>query len=103
MREAFITSQGKIDASLSHVTVSVTLQLNTQTLKNGKVVPSFKVLKQKVEIPKDHIHISIHGDVFAKIADWLKGFFLDTVRHDIENAMTDAIKHQLPPQINELT
>ena len=82
--------------------MAVKLQMSTQTLSTGKVVPSFNVIASTVDIPSDGIDIQIHGDFFSQIANWLKGFFMDTVKNDIKNAMTDAINKQLPPQINEL-
>ena len=74
----------------------------TQTLATGRVVPAFKVLSESVNIPKNHIDIHIHGDVIAKIADFLKSFFIDSVRKDIEKSMNDALKTEIAPQINEI-
>jgi hypothetical protein len=73
---SFIEAKGSVEADISHMTVDVTVGLTTQTLSNGKVVPGFTIPSVKVNLPKDHIKIKIHGNFAAKVADAFKSIFL---------------------------
>jgi len=52
-------------------------------LPDGKTVPGFVVLSSSIDLPKDHIHITIHGNIIAKIADAFKSLFMGTIRDEI--------------------
>jgi len=57
--------KGSVDASMSNVNLLVDIGLTTQKLSNGRVVPAFEVKNAILDIPKDHIHISIHGNFIS--------------------------------------
>jgi len=50
-----------------------------QTLKNGKVVPAFKVINSSCELSADQIDITIHGNAFAELVNVLKTLFMGMV------------------------
>jgi hypothetical protein len=102
LKLGIISAKGSIDASLSKVSASVKLQVLTQTLETGRVVPAFKVLHTSVNIPKHHIKIKIHGNIIAKIANFLKSIFMGIVRKEIEKSVHTALMTKMAPQINKL-
>ena len=79
---------------------SVELEVLEQTLSDGKVVPSVTVINSYVDLPKDHISLSIHGNLIAKFADLFKGLFMGTVRDQITNQVNNALRNSVPPAIN---
>jgi len=57
-----LKAEGSVDAKISQMSVSVELEIGTQKLSNGKTVPNVKVLGSSVDLPTDHIDLSIHGN-----------------------------------------
>jgi hypothetical protein len=76
--------KGSVTASMSDVDLLVDIGLTTQKLSNGKVVPAFEIKSSSLNIPKKHIHISIHGNVVSKIANAFKGLFMGKIRDEIQ-------------------
>lgn len=81
---------------MSNVNLLVDIGLTTQKLSNGRVVPAFEVKNAILDIPKDHIHISIHGNFISQVANAFKGLFMNLVRSEIEKQVLAQIKSQLP-------
>merc|ERR1712166_434313 len=98
----FLKAEGNVDAKISKMSVSVELEIGTQKLKNGKTVPSVKVLHSSVNLPTDHINLSIHGIFVSQIADLVKGLFMGTVRDQITSNVNKAIRDSVPPALNQL-
>ena len=61
-----------------------------------------KIVDSSVDLPKDHLHISIHGNVVAKIADALKGLFKGQIRDEITKQINAAIQKELPASVNKM-
>ena len=91
-KEWFVTAKGSMDVGISAMTVSVELEVEEQTLPDGKVVPSVKVLNSYVDLPKDHISLHIHGNLIASFAMLFKGLFMGTIRDQITDQVNDALK-----------
>lgn len=53
-------------------------------------------------MPKDGIHISIHGNIVAKIADAFKSLFMGTIRDQITSQLRSTVIKELPPAINKI-
>jgi len=98
----FFKAEGSVDAKISDMSVSVELEIETQKLSNGKVVPSVKVIGASVNLPTDHIDLSIHGNCIAQIADLVKGLFMGTVRDQITDNVKKALTGSVPPALNDL-
>jgi len=98
----FFTAKGSLDVGISSMSVSVELEVEEQTLSDGKVVPSVKVINSYVDLPKDHISLHIHGNLIAKFASLFKGLFMGTVRDQITNQVNNALRNSVPPAINKL-
>jgi len=64
-------------------------------------VPAFKVTESKFSIPSDHLHIKISGNFIAQILNFLKDFFMNTIRHKIEDEVQKAINSAVPPILNK--
>jgi len=99
---SFIVCKGSVDVTMSQVSLAMTLSLTTQTLSNGKVVPAFTVQDASVNIPKDHLHISIHGNYAAKMASAFKGIFMGQIRDEIQKQILSQVKSQLPKMLNSI-
>jgi hypothetical protein len=78
------------------MSVDFELEYTTQKLSNGKTVPAFKALHSNVDLSKNNIDISIHGNIWSDLANILKGLFMNTVKDQINKAITE----QLCPGIN---
>lgn len=76
------------------------IRLGLQTLSNGKLVPSFNVVSNNIDLPKDHIKIHIHGNIVAKIADAFKSLFMGSIRDSITKSLRDALSRDLPNSLN---
>jgi len=76
--------KGSVSASMSNVNLAVDIGLTTQKLSNGKVVPAFVVKSSALDIPNNHINISIHGNFISKIANAFKGLFMGKIRDEIQ-------------------
>ena len=61
----FFKAEGSVDAKITQMSVDVELEVETQKLSNGNVVPSVKVIGSSVNLPTDHIDLSIHGNFVA--------------------------------------
>jgi hypothetical protein len=101
-KELFITAKGSLDVGISAMSVSVELEVTEQTLPDGKVVPSVKVLNSHVDLPKDHISLHIHGNIIAKFASLFKSLFMGTVRDQITDQVNKALRDSVPPAVNKL-
>ena len=88
----FLTATGSLDASISSMGVSLELGVTTQTLADGKVVPSVKFISSSVNLPKDNISLSIHGNVIAEFAELFKSLFMGSVRDAIVSQINGALK-----------
>lgn len=49
----FIVAEGSVDATISNVTLDVSISLGTQKLADGRTVPNFTVPEVNLNIPKD--------------------------------------------------
>jgi len=49
----FIVAEGSVDATISNVTLDVSISLGTQKLADGRMVPNFTVPEVNLSIPKD--------------------------------------------------
>jgi hypothetical protein len=101
-KELFVTAKGSLDVGISDMSVSVELQVEEQTLPDGKVVPAVKVLNSHVDLPKDHISLHLHGNLIAKFASLFKGLFMGTVRDQITDQVNKALRDSVPPAVNKL-
>ena len=82
-KELFLVATGSLDAHISSMSVGLELEIITQTLSDGKVVPAVKVLSTSCDLPKDHISLSIHGNIIAEFASLFKSLFMGAVRDEI--------------------
>jgi len=98
----FFKAEGSVDAKIKDMSVSLELEIETQKLSNGNIVPSVKVLHSSVNLPTDHIDLSIHGNCIAQIADLVKGLFMGTVRDQITGNVNKALRDSVPPALNKL-
>jgi len=78
------------------MSVDFELEYTSQKLSNGKIVPAFKALSSNVDLSEHDIDITIHGNIWSDLANLLKGLFMNTVKDQINKAITQ----QLCPQIN---
>jgi len=50
-----------------------------------------------LDIPKDGISITIHGNYLSKIASAFKSLFMGKIRDEIQKQLISVIKKELPP------
>ena len=82
------------------MSVGLQLGVTTQTLPNGKVVPAVKVISSSVNLPMNHISLSIHGNAIAKFASLFKSLFMRTVRNTITSQINKELQTQVAPALN---
>ena len=87
----FVAAKGSIDATISNVTLDVSISLDTQPLADGRMVPKITVPWVYLDIPKDKIDIKIHGNMIVSFANALKSFFIHTMTGSITNMVKKKI------------
>jgi hypothetical protein len=78
-----ITAKGSIDASISNITLDISIGLGTQMLVDGRMVPNITIPEVNLHIPKDKIDIKIHGNIIVAFANAFKSFFIHTMTDKI--------------------
>lgn len=101
-KKSFLVAKGSLDASISSMAVNIELGITTQTLASGKVVPAVKFISSSCDLPKSHIHLSLHGNLISKFADLFKSLFMGTVRDEITKEINTNLKNAVPAAINKL-
>jgi len=79
----FVVAKGSIDATISNITLDVSISLGTQKLADGRMVPNVTVPEVNLVIPKDKIDIKIHGNIVVAFANAFKSFFIHTMTGSI--------------------
>ena len=91
-RSGLLVAKGSVDATISEIAMDVTVAVNSQTLKDGRMVPSVSVPNFKLVIPKNKIDIKIHGNTIVAIADAFKKFFIYTMTGKITKVIEKQVK-----------
>jgi len=84
----FITAKGAVDATISNITLNVSLSMGTQKLADGRMVPKVSVPEVYLDIPKDKIDIKIHGNIIVAFANAFKSFMIHTMTGNIIKDIT---------------
>lgn len=91
---------GQVDADCSDFSMVLKIQLGTQQLDNGRMVPKINILRNDVNLGPFSIHFS--GNIFSSLAQLFEPFFHDVVVGQIQNQIADALRDQLPAFVNQL-
>jgi hypothetical protein len=92
----FVVAKGSIDATISNVTLDVSISLGSQMLADGRMVPNISVPEVNLNIPKDKIDIKIHGNIIVAFANAFKSFFIHTMTGNIVKMVKNKIEGELP-------
>jgi hypothetical protein len=95
-----VVAKGSIDATISNVTLDVSVSLGTQKLADGRMVPKITVPDVYLDIPKDKIDIKIHGNFIVAFANAFKSFFIHTMTGSITKMVRNKIEGEIPIMIN---
>lgn len=61
----FVAATGTVEVKVTQVHFSAEIGLTTQKLSNGREVPGFNIRSVNVDLPTDHMDISLHGNFIS--------------------------------------
>ena len=100
-RSGLVKAKGAVDATISQVSMDISISLGSQKLRDGRMVPQVTIPEFKLVLPKDHIDIKIHGNVVVSIVNAFKNFFIKTMTGTITRLVEKEMKNNLPITINQ--
>jgi hypothetical protein len=97
-----ITCDGTIDGAIKDMSVSVKLQMDQQTLPNGRKVPGIHVLDVSVDIPDKGLNLTVQGNKVAQVVDQIVTALLPQIKNLLKNELQKGLMKALAPTINKV-